>query len=418
MNFSICSLQMRNLLTNSPVFQSTFQNKFSSIKFSNFHFSHSFTNFFVSQQTNLNFNLQRSSFCSYLKSVISFNKLAIVQQVFNRGLPNIYDTSISCRDCIFQNCQEKYKGSAISSSSLLILINCLFEQCRSNIGGAIFSQGRTDITSCTFSECTSFIEAGCVCFSNAPRIKIQNTLSQLCSSPKTSTFEIDAKIAHISYLNLTLCNTEGSYGIISFHNCEAKNRNIIFYQLYSNADCAGIYMSKNQLITFVSTVFLQIQTEGKSLDAGTALFAKDMKNDTHFYFSSFMGIRYNRGSVFYVINPNSFHIFIYKSCFSSIMEEFNQPFIVFDNSTNLFHNDCQTFMPIYIARKIGYQKPIWKKKSIFKRLNTNWLFDILKMIVPPVFFVSLIFVIVAFTILTRIPAKKTKTKKSRRKMIV
>ena len=382
----------------------------SSTYFTKINIHNSFSNFINCQQKSSNISISSSSFHNFLRSSILVENMAIVKQEFSKGLPNIYDTSISCRDCIFTSCQDKHKGSAISSLSILILINCLFRHCKSEIGGAIFAQDRSDFTSCSFEKCYAFDDAGSAYISNGPRFRIQHSDFTHSKSPKTAALYIEAKKSHASYVNISLCKTRGYHGMLYYKNTEATNANIIFCSDESEADCAGCFTYKNKLITFLSSIFAQILTDGKNFEYGAAITSRDMQNDTMIYHSSFMSIMHSRGFVIATIIPNDFHVFIYQTCFSDLHSVF-QSNIIYDNETTIINGNCGSFLPFYIAKRIGFLTPQFKQRAFIKRLTANWLFVVLKSIVPIVYVLAFAFVILTYFLFLRIPNKRKKSKK-------
>ena len=417
MNLSITALKMSRLLTNSPFIQIS-NRKFSlTTNLSNVNFQYSFSNFINCQHKSGNINIYSSLFNKFLKSSILIENMAIVKHEFTKGLPNIYDTSISCRDCIFTSCQDKHKGSAISSLSILILINCLFKNCKSEIGGAIFAQDRSDISSCSFFECSAFDDAGSAFISNVPRIKMQHTEFIQSKAPKTAAIFIEAQKSHLYYVNISECSSKTSNGVLFFKNTEAKNENLIISYDETDGDCAGIFAYKNKLITFVSSIFAQLYTDGKSFEYGAAFTAHDMQNDSMIYHSSFMSIMHSRGFVIASITPNDFHIFISETCLSSRESELQQFVVIYDSETTIIDRSCGTYLLFYIAKPLGFQSPQYKPKSLIQRLTSNWLFSILKIVVPIVYFMAFIFVFVAKFLFTQPNNKKRKRPKTQKNII-
>ena len=154
---------------NHPIFLSiSFQiNNF--ISLNKFHFKFFTQPIFLGNQINL--NLHESQFSNSISNIIKYNKTFL-----NNSLTTI-------EKCNFFDCNDLINGGAISSiESQIYIKDCLFMNCKSNIGGSCYFLNCTlFIINSNFSNCYSMINSGAI-YIYGGISRIENILCYECES--------------------------------------------------------------------------------------------------------------------------------------------------------------------------------------------------------------------------------------------
>ena len=161
MNIFINNLILKNLNDN-----------FNIIPITNFKIKHFFFNIFIYKSTSnfifsqnqlITLNFYKINFKKFLKTSIIINNNLILNENFKNVRKEFLKGSIQMKDCIFSdNKNSNLNGSSIYSTVSLELLNCQFENCYSQFGGAIFIKNLINLTYVSFINCESILNSGAI----------------------------------------------------------------------------------------------------------------------------------------------------------------------------------------------------------------------------------------------------------------
>lgn len=403
MNLSINALRISNLMTSSFITMNT-KTRVNNINIRDSYVYRSFYSFILSNQK-LNLHCIHSAFKKYLDSVIKTNDLYIERQNFKNGLNNIYDIAIQCQDCKFIDCLSRTKGSAICASTPLKLLNCYFENCISEFGGALHCQD-LDLLFCTFSKCSAK-NTGSVLF-----IPSSKHVDMIYTGFHGSAANI-AGIMHVccdsltqNSINSTQCGVYSSTGNYYYHKSSGYINFMIFNSLSSAGNIAGFYFKETKDFKITQFLGVHLFASGNDNECGIFFHGDSLVGNTTFQYSAFNGFHANRGYTAASYNPAGGYVILRDSCIRDASVSLH-PSIITDN-TSKFETNCDTYVAIMFYRKVGYLN--WEKssKSWFYKLTQELFTKQIRPIQLGVFVMGflMIFVIIAiFNFIDKIEKK-------------
>lgn len=367
MNVTRLSLQLSHF-SSSPLFSMSSMYGGMKQNIKNSYFAKSFSTIFYSPTKNLKAQIESTTFKWMLNRAVHTEELVVTGQNFNSKSIAEYDSVLFFRDCRFIQCSGSNDGGAINSQMSLFVINCLFDGCQADVGGSIFTLGRTTIDSTSIGNSVGYVNGGAI-FSNCPVFSLQYS-SVFHSRSIGPIISSNGKTSN-NFLNLTMSTSMDKMGCLGQSSDTSQIRNSLFSALFSGNCNAGIGLNCNKGVIISESMFFRLKATGTDEKIGWAITSNEVIDEVNIFGCYFDEITGDRGGPFGVINPSKTMKFHY-CCFSDQVYSFLQSKENVSVISPVLSEKCRNGKYIVLSKINGFRDPSLTKLSLGK-----WLLDTL-----------------------------------------